>query len=240
MEIIGQEVHQFLQHRSACRTIAFFILILLPLGGCSDQGDLGRHSPSLVSQTYTGALNKTKIFLGEDEDYDLPLTAAEDALRTRARDMQSIRYAGIVGQIIPARNGDGFLHVAAIMRDVEVDRQRFKRFGEAARKTMHIDDVRHERLAGLDALTARRQFSVATARRGENNRLIRSGGRAMRKRSRRYRQVLERLPVEYPQVPLASLQAVHEDFHEDVVRFHAEIDQHAHMQLGRPARASLK
>ena len=216
-----------------------FVVTTLALAACSDRGDLGRHSPSLISRTWTGSLDRARLFLGREEDYDLPLTAAEDALRIRARDMQAISYSGLISQVIPARSGDGFYRVQALIEDLKVERQRFDRFCVAARKVMKIDDARRERLAGLDALTARRQQAVARERRGENDRLIRNAIRLMRRRSGKYRQLLARLPVELPQVPLAELQGAHEAFHEEIVRCHAMIDQHAHRWLGR-SRLSLK
>lgn len=208
--------------------------------GCSDRGDLGRHSPSLVSKVYTGTLAKAKDYLGEDVDADLPLTAAEDALRSRSQDMQSIRYSGVISQIVRAPGGDGFSRVAAMTQDLRVDRQRFASFVEAAGKVMQIDNARRTRLKGLDALTARRQSSMVAERREINDKLIRNSVRAMRERSDNYRQNLQLLPVELPNVPLTELQTAHDDFHEDVVRFHAKIDQRAHGQLGRNAKVSLK
>lgn len=229
-----------MQDKPALRYIASLFLLLTPLilGGCAE-GDLGRHSPSYVSKTVFGALNKARQFV-DAEDYDLPLTAAEDALRRRAKDLYSIRHVGIISQAIPARSGDGYSVVASIITDLKVERQRFARFVMAARKVMRIDDLRRERLAGLDALMARRQSVVATERRARNNWLIREGVRTMRERVEEYREVIMRLPVEYPHVRLRELRAVHEDFQEDVFQFHSEIDERAHMQLGRGARSSYK
>lgn len=210
------------------------------VAGCSDQGDYGRHDPSLFSKTYTSSMGSVRHYLGEEQDYDLPLTASEDALRTRALDMASIQYVGVAAQIIPAHNGDGFSHVAAIIEDVKVDHQRFSRFAEAAKKVMAIDEARAARLKGLDALTARRQSSAADERRGRNNLLIRDGVRAMRERSTDYRELLVQLPVERPQVPLGELQSAYDAFHEEVVLFHGEIDQRAHMRLGQNGKPSVK
>ncbi len=238
IDVFQREVLWIVQDRYPLRTTSLFFFLFLPLslGGCSDQGDLGRHSPSLISTTTTASLNKVRRLLGEEEDYDLPFTAAEDALRSRARDMLAVRYAGLVSQTVPALHGDGFLRVAAIIEDLKVDRQRFAGFVQAARKVMQIDEARYERLAGLDALTARRQASVARKRRARNDELIRNGVRGMRERSLRYRQFMTRLPVEYPDVPLDELQAAFEEFHEDVVRFHAQIDRRAHRLLGTSSR----
>ena len=218
-------------------TLAVFMA--LGFSGCSDKGDLGRHSPSLLSKTYTGTLARAKEYLGEDH-YDLPLTAAEDALRSRVRDIQSFASSGVITQIVRARSGDGFSYIEALTQDLKVDRQRFSEFIEAARKTMQIDDARDVRLQGLDAITARRQLAVVMKRRQRNDLLIRNGVRAMRLRSDDYQKTLRQLPVEYPDIPLEGIEAVYELFHEDVVRFHGEIDQHAHKRLGRSHRAALK
>jgi hypothetical protein len=232
---IGQEVPWDVQNRPATRYIFSLLsfLIASATGGCSDRGDLGRHSPSLVTKTYTGAFSKAREFLRVDDDYDLPLTAAEDALRSRAEDLQAISYAGVLAEIVRPPGSDGFSRVEAIVQDVRVDRKRFAGFVEAARQVMLIDDRRHTLLKGLDALTARRQYGIAVKRRGQNNQLIRDGVRTMRERSKNYAETLKYLPVEWPDVPLARLQDAYEDFHEDVVRFHAEIDQKAHMKLGK-------
>ena len=221
---------------------SYSLLAVIAFGvtGCSDQGDYGRHDPSLFSKTYTSSIASARHYLGEERDYDLPLTASEDALRTRALDMAAIQYIGIAAQIIPSPDGDGFSHVAAIIEDVKVDHQRFSSFVEAARKVMQIDEARADRLHGLDALTARRQSTAATERRGRNNQLMRDGVRTMRERSKTYRELLVQLPVERPDVPLGELQTAYEAFHEDVVQFHGEIDQRAHMKLGQSARSSTK
>ncbi len=216
------------------------VIVLTALGGCSDRGDFDRHSPSLVSRTYAKALGSIRQFAGEREDYDLPFTAAEDAMRNRVADLLSIRRSGVISQSIRARNGDGYMHIAAITEDIRVERQRFADFVEAARKTMQIDDARAARLAGLDALTARRQASLARERRRQNDRLIRDGVRSMRARSRQYDRIIRRLPVEWPEVPLQEIRNAHEELHEDVVRFHGEIDRHAHMRLGRVAQNAFK
>ncbi|MCF6198083.1 MAG: hypothetical protein L3J67_01580 [Hyphomicrobiaceae bacterium] len=205
--------------------------VLSGLAACSDRGDLGRSSPSLISKTYMGGLNKARQWLGEEEDYDLPLTAAEDALRKRARDMETIRYVSVATRVAKTYTGDGYSHVSTLTQELHVDRQRFIDFIAAARKVMQIDEARNRRLKGLDALTARRQMSISLKRRGLNDRLIRNGVRTMRARARAYKKLLRQLPVEWPQVPLAELQDVYEDFHEDVVRFHGEIDQRAHNRL---------
>ncbi len=215
-------------------------LVLSGLAGCSDRGDLGRSSPSLISQTYTGGYNKARQWLGEEEDYDLPLTAAEDALRMRARDMEAIRYVGVASHVAKSYTGDGYAQVAALTQELKVDRQRFADFVEAARKVMQIDAARSRRLQGLDALTTRRQLSVSLRRRGLNDRLIRNGVRAMRFRTKAYKKLLRQLPVERPEVPLTELRQAYEDFQEDVVRFHGEIDQRAHNRLGRTASTSFK
>ena len=227
--------------RSAPQTI-FSILsvaLLFGIGGCSDQGDLGRHSPSLLSKTYTSSLVRAKEFLGEDH-YELPLTAAEDALRSRTGDIQSVTSGGVISQIVRPLSGDGYSYVAAIIQDLKVDRQRFDGFTQAARKVMQIDDARAERLSGLDAITARRQRALVEKRRGRNDLLIRNGVRAMRLRSDDYQKNLKQLPIEYPDVPLEEIEEAFELLHEDVVRFHGEIDQHAHQRLGKSGRASLK
>ncbi len=227
------------------RPASIFSYILLEamafgIAGCTDQGDYGRHDPSLFSKTYTSSIASARHYLGEEQDYDLPLTASEDALRTRAYDMASIQMIGVAAEIIPARDGDGFARVAAIIEDVKVDHQRFLRFVEAARKVMAIDEARAIRLKGLDALTARRQSFAANERRGRNDLLIRDGVRAMRERSTKYRELLVQLPVERPEVPLGELQSAYDRFHEEVVLFHGEIDQRAHLQLGESRRKSMK
>jgi len=216
------------------------VLALSGLAACSDRGDLGRSSPSLISKTYTGGLNQARQWLGEEEDYDLPLTAAEDALRKRADDMEAIRYIGVASRVVKTYTGDGYSHVSALTQDLHVDRQRFADFIAAARTVMQIDEARNRRLQGLDALTARRQLSVSLRRRGLNDRLIRNGVRAMRFRARAYKKLLQQLPVEWPQVPLNELQDAYEEFHEDVVRFHGEIDQRAHNRLGQKLSSSYK
>ncbi len=208
--------------------------------GCSDRGDLGRHSPSLISKTYTSTLAKAYEVLGEPEDYDLPLTAAEDALRLRAQDMASMGTSGVISQIVRPLHGDGFSRVEAITEDLKVERQRFGRFVEAARQVMRIDQARARVLEGLDAIAARRQKSVAVERRGRNDQIIRQSVRTMRERSLDYQELLKALPVEYPDVPLRELQNAYEAFHEDVVRFHAEIDKYAYMKLGRGRQKSYK
>ncbi len=210
------------------------------IAGCSDQGDYGRPDPSLFSKTYTSSIASVRHYLGEERDYDLPLTASEDALRIRALDMASIRNIGIVTQFRPAPSGDGFARVAALIADVKVDHQRFSHFVEAAKKVMAIDEARADRLRGLDALTARRQSLAANERRGRNDLLIREGVRSMRERSAEYREQLMHLPVEWPEVPLGELQSAYERFHEEVVLFHGEIDQRAHLRLGDSARQSRK
>ncbi len=221
---------------------SYTLLAVMAFGiaGCTDQGDYGRHDPSLFSKTYTSSIASVRHYLGEEQDYDLPLTASEDALRTRAYDMASIQMIGVVAEIIPARGGDGFARVAAIIEDVKVDHQRFLHFVEAARKVMAIDEARAIRLKGLDALTARRQSFAANERRGRNDLLIREGVRAMRERSTKYRELLVQLPVERPEVPLGELQSAYEGFHEEVVLFHGEIDQRAHMRLGESRKKSMK
>ena len=236
-----QEVCQTVQDRSA-RIFFLPLLALLSIGisGCSNQGDYGRHDPSLLSKTYTSTLSTAQHFLGEERDYDLPLTASEDALRTRADDLRSIPFAGVLAEVVPPSGSDGYSHVAAITENLKVDHQRFGSFVEAARKVMQIDEARANRLEGLDALTARRQLHAATERRGRNDLLIRNGIRTMRERSAKYRQTLLHLPVEQPDVPLGELQAAYEAFHEDVVQFHSEIDQRAHMKLGASSKTLKK
>jgi len=227
----------------SCRkffSVVSAVLVLTILAGCSDRGDLGRSSPSLISKAYTGGYNKARQWLGEEEDYDLPLTGAEDALRMRAHDMEAIRYIGVASRVVKTYTGDGYAHVAALTQDVQVDRQRFAGFVKAARKVMLIDEARSRRLQGLDALTTRRQLSVSLRRRALNDRLIRDGVRAMRFRTRAYKKLLRQLPVERPEIPLYELREAYEDFQEDVVRFHGEIDQRAHNRLGGSARASFK
>ncbi|MCP4934283.1 MAG: hypothetical protein GY927_08790 [bacterium] len=236
-----QEVYQGVQDGPA--TIFFYaLLVVMALGvaGCSDRGDYGRHDPSLFSKTYTSSIASARRYLGEEQDYDLPLTASEDALRTRALDMVAIRRTGVVAQIIPARSGDGFAHVAATIEDVKVDHHRFSRFMEAAKKVMAIDEARAGRLKGLDALMSQRQAFAVVERRGRNNLLIRDGVRLMRERSTQYRELLVQLPVERPEVPLGELQSAYDGFHEEVVLFHSEIDQRAHMRLGQNGKQSAK
>ncbi len=236
---VFQEVCQGVQDKPA--TIFSYLLltsIAFGFSGCSDRGDYGRPDPSLLSKTYTSSIASARHYLGEEQEYDLPLTASEDALRSRALDMASIQYAGVAALVILPRTGDGFSYVAAITQDVKVDHQRFSSFVEAARKVMLIDEARADRLMGLDALTARRQDFAATQRRGRNNLLIREGVRAMRERSAQYRTLLVQLPVERPEVPLLELQTAYDRFHEEVVLFHGEIDQRAHMKLGQTGKIS--
>ena len=236
-----QEVHQGVQDRPAS-IFSYCLLVVIAFGvaACSDQGDYGRHDPSLFSKTYTSSLAAAHHYLGEEQDYDLPLTASEDALRTRALDMASIPFAGVAAQNPVPMGGDGFAHVAAIVHDVKVDHQRFSSFIEAARKVMQIDEARADRLKGLDALTAKRQLFAATQRRGRNELLIREGVRTIRERSNTYRELLVQLPVERPDIPLGELQTAYEAFHEDVVQFHGEIDQRVHMRLGASGKTFKK
>ena len=240
--LAGREVLRDVQDRSDARygIPLALTLVMIIAGGCSDRGDLGRHSPSLVSKTYSSSLAKAKALLRQDEDYDLPLSAAEDALRSRAQDLQSIRYGGVVSQIIRPKSGDGYARVSAITQDLKVERQRFSLFVVAARKVMQIDEARKSRLTGLDALTARQQSAIAKRRRAANDRLIRNGVRSMRERSDEYRLVVRRLPVERPQIPTEELQVAYEELREDVVQFHAEIDHHAHVRLGAKSAGSYK
>ena len=138
---IGWRIPGGLSRRAGQTSYHFFLYIMLAfmafgVAGCSDQGDYGRHDPSLVFKNlYQFHRISARQYLGEEQDYDLPLTASEDALRTRAHDMASIRYVGVVAQIIPARNGDGFAHVAATHRGCESRSPAvYSRFVEAAPK----------------------------------------------------------------------------------------------------------
>ena len=230
--------------RNIHKPIRIFIALLglcLPvLTGCANQGDLGRSSPSLLAKTYVSGLNRARHLLGEEEDYDLPLTAAEDALRVRHDDLLALRLAGVVGRVIRAHRGDGFAHVEALIEDLRVDHQQFLAFVTAARKVMRIDEARHRRLADLDALGARRQLLRVRQRRATNDGLIREGVRAMRLRSQAYERLLRDLPLEWPNVPLDELRDAYEKFHEDVVLFHGEIDRRAYEKLGQSDHISYK
>ena len=189
-----------------------------------------------VAKTYDVA----REFVGEEKDYDLPLTASEDALRNRVANLGTIGLVSLLSETAPALGRDGFSRVGSMTDDIKVDHQRFTSFVEAANNVMRIDEARESRLRGVDALTARRQAKLVAERRERNNRLIRNGVRSARERSEQYREILMGLPVEYPDVPLEELQIAYEAFHEDVVRFHAKIDQLAHMKLGASDKSSLK
>jgi hypothetical protein len=204
------------------------------LGACSDMGDLGRRSPSLLSRTYDDAAAAAQRMAGLEESYDLPLTAAEDALRTRHEDLRALARASLVSRMLRKVRGggeDGFGHIEALTGDIEVERERFGMFVKAARRVMLIDAARLHRLEGLSAIKAARQRRAVRARARENSGLIRHGVRLMRRHVGLYRRHLAALPIEWPDVPLAGIESAFDKLNNDVIGFHAELDEKAYQRL---------
>lgn len=217
------------------------ILALLPaLAACAAEGDLGRHDPSLVTTTYATVAGEVRERLHFIQDEELPLTAAEDALRDRAADLVAISRVGMPAERVRPRRGDGIARIEAFRDDIEVDTQRFRRFMRAADKVMQIDDARERRLRGLDALAATRQREAVKRRRWRNAELIRNGVRLMRERAEGIKYELKRLSVARPDVPLDEVEEAYEVFNEDVVRFHARIDQSDYLRLGEGGKGRYK
>jgi len=214
--------------------------LLVLLGGCASEGDLGRPKYDYWSATARTYLEKARVVAAMREDPSLPLTAPEDALRERWRALRSLSYQGVVMDAAFSRDGDGYARVTGLAEDINVERQFFASFVEAADQVMTIDDIRVRRLKKLKSLEARKQRLLVKKRRRENLVIIREGVREMRRRLKRIRPFMERLSIAAPTVPMDGPEQAFEALNQDVVSFHASIDQRAHSRLAGRDRKPYK
>jgi hypothetical protein len=168
---------------------------------------------------------------GLEESRELPLAAAEDALRSRAADLKTLSRNSLISRFVKTPSGDGLAHIEALTNDLGVERERFSMFVKAARRVMLIDAAREKRLAGLSSIDAARQRRGVRARMAENESIIRGGVRLMRRRVGLYRRHLAELPLAWPDAPLGELEKAFDELNNEVIGFHAEIDLNAYERL---------
>lgn len=217
-----------MQERIRFAPLLCLALVLLPLAGCTQRGDLGRERRSIFVEDVRANVERVHRLIAVDVPPELPLTAAEDALRQGIGELYDLdRQAGLYH----GRHGDGYGFVEEAIVDLRADRQQFGRFAVAALKTLEIDDARDRRLKGVEALEARRKYRLVTQRRRENTELVHTGLRMMRALLADERSRLQQLSIDFPDVPLDEAERVYEACKDDVIAFHASIDQRDFSQL---------